>query len=130
MDVPTERHGLSCTSCDVVGMRSAVPWGRRPDARSVAVAASGGSAVRHRRDSANIRLCDWPVNLVWVIDTLTTIAQLPETCRAEVSSLPEGPAGGGSKRSEEHWRRRARRQHRERDGATRRSGTPRARVSA
>ena len=29
-----------------------------------------------------------------VIDTLTTIAQWPETCRAEVSSMPEGPAGG------------------------------------
>jgi len=26
------------------------------------------------------------------LDTLTTIAQLPETCRAEASSMPEGPA--------------------------------------
>jgi hypothetical protein len=50
--------------------------------------------MRHWRDDANIRLHDSRVNLIREIDTLTTIAQLPETCRAEASSMPEGPAVG------------------------------------
>jgi hypothetical protein len=52
----------------------AVPCGRRLDARSVALGANGGSAVRHRRDAMNISLRDSRVNVIRAIDTLTTIA--------------------------------------------------------
>jgi hypothetical protein len=67
-----------------------------------AVAANGGSAMRHWRDEANIRLRGLIVNLIRAIDTMATIAQLPDRAARRRRQCPEARPSAGSKRSGEH----------------------------
>ena len=63
---------------------------RAPDA----VVANRRSAVRHWRNEPNIRLRDVVVNIVVSLIRSPTIASVADRCRAQASSMPEGPATG------------------------------------
>jgi hypothetical protein len=78
IDTPTKHSRSSLSVCDVLGVAlDAVPWGAGRMRAPLAVAANGGSAMRHRRD-VNVRLRDPFVNpssdRLPVSDSLPTIA--------------------------------------------------------
>ena len=63
MDVPTNHARSSCVSLRCLGLRlMPCPVGADRMRAPLALEANGGSAMRHRRDEANIRLCDSGVN--------------------------------------------------------------------